>query len=73
MIEEQVSSDTITAEINKFLPNSKHFVRILAYNSRFNGPHSQPITVVTPEGGKFNWISYLFSFYYVKIWFKIYD
>jgi len=52
MIEEQVGSDTTTAEINKFLPNSKHFVRILAHNSRFNGPHSPSILVVTPEGGK---------------------
>jgi len=53
MIEEQVGSDMTTAEINKFLPNSKHFVRILAHNSRFNGPYSQSIPVVTPEGGKY--------------------
>lgn len=53
MIEEQVSSDTTTAEITKFLPNAKHYVRILAHNSRFNGPHSQLITFETPEGGNF--------------------
>jgi len=53
MIEEQVSSDTTTAEIKKFLPNAKHFVRILAHNSRFNGPPSHPpIVFDTPEGGK---------------------
>lgn len=52
MIEEQVSSDTTTAEIKKFLPNARHFVRILAHNSRFNGPSSQPINFNTPEGGK---------------------
>lgn len=51
MIEEQVSSDTTTAEIKKFLPNAKHYVRILAHNSRFNGPPSQPIIFNTPEGG----------------------
>ncbi|KAL4121128.1 hypothetical protein QTP88_013693 [Uroleucon formosanum] len=50
MIEEQVSSDTTTAEIKKFLPNARHFVRILAHNSRFNGPPSQPINFNTPEG-----------------------
>lgn len=50
MIEEQVSSDTTTEEIKKFLPNSKHFVRILAHNSRFNGPPSQVISFDTPEG-----------------------
>jgi len=51
MIEEQVSSDTTTAEIKKFLPNAKHFVRILAHNSRFNGPPSPPVIFYTPEGG----------------------
>ncbi|XP_050425383.1 neuroglian isoform X2 [Adelges cooleyi] len=50
MIEEQVGSDTTTVEINKFIPNSKHFVRILAHNSRFNGPFSPLITFDTPEG-----------------------
>jgi len=52
MIEEHVSADTTTAEIKKFLPNAKHFVRILAYNNRFKGVPSQPITFNTPEGGK---------------------
>ncbi|VVC24599.1 Hypothetical protein CINCED_3A009632 [Cinara cedri] len=50
MIEEQVSSDITRTEITKFVPNSKHFVRILAHNNRFNGPASEPITLVTPEG-----------------------
>lgn len=52
MIEEQVGPSTTVAEIKRFLPNTKHLVRILTYNSRFNGPHSQLITVETPEGGK---------------------
>lgn len=51
MVEVQVSSDTTTAEIKKFLPNSKHFVRILVHNTHFNGPHSQLITFDTPEEG----------------------
>jgi len=53
MIEEQVSSDMTKVEIKKFLPNAKHNVRILAHNSRFNGPPSQAITFNTPEGGKY--------------------
>lgn len=51
MVEEQVSSDSTTAEIKKFLPYSTHFVRILVHNTRFNGPHSQLISFDTPEGG----------------------
>ncbi|XP_050520545.1 neuroglian isoform X2 [Daktulosphaira vitifoliae] len=50
VIEEQVGPDTTTAEIKKFIPNSKHFVRILAHNSRFNGPPSPLISFDTPEG-----------------------
>lgn len=51
MIEEKVSSDTTTTEISKFLPNSKHYARILAHNRHFNGPPSQLISFDTPEGG----------------------
>lgn len=58
MIEEHVSADTTTAEIKKFLPNAKHFVRILAYNNRFKGVPSQPITFNTPEGGKYSLMIY---------------
>ncbi|XP_025407502.1 neuroglian-like [Sipha flava] len=50
VIEEQVGPEKITVEITKFLPNVKHYVRILAYNSRFHGPHSQIVSFVTPEG-----------------------
>lgn len=52
MIEEPVGSDMTQTEIKKFLPNAKHHVRILAHNSRFNGPPSQTISFDTPEGGK---------------------
>jgi len=51
MVEEHVSPDLTSNEIKSFMPNSKHFVRILVHNSRFNGPHSQLITFDTPEGG----------------------
>lgn len=57
MIEEQVGPETTTAEIKKFIPNSKHFVRILAHNSRFNGPFSPLITFDTPEGGNSEYFS----------------
>lgn len=66
MIEEQVSSDTTTVEIKKFLPNAKHHVRVLAHNSRFNGPYSQLISFETPEGG--NCIRHYISHRYTKPW-----
>ncbi|XP_025162697.1 neuroglian isoform X2 [Harpegnathos saltator] len=38
------------AEVSKFIPYSKNFVRILAYNGRYNGPASELLTFDTPEG-----------------------
>ncbi|XP_014258139.1 neuroglian isoform X2 [Cimex lectularius] len=38
------------AIVNKFVPNSKNFARVLVYNSRYNGPPSETIVVNTPEG-----------------------
>ncbi|XP_032664587.1 neuroglian isoform X2 [Odontomachus brunneus] len=38
------------AEINKFVPYSKNFVRILAYNGRYAGPASEILSFDTPEG-----------------------
>ncbi|XP_025205717.1 neuroglian-like isoform X1 [Melanaphis sacchari] len=49
-IEEEVSLDKTSVEIKKFFPNAKNFVSIFAYNSRFNGQHSPPISFNTPEG-----------------------
>lgn len=60
MIEEQVSPETTTAEVTKFLPNAKHYVRILAHNSRFNGPPSESISFNTPEGGKQFYFIFIF-------------
>ncbi|XP_058802233.1 neuroglian isoform X2 [Phymastichus coffea] len=38
------------ALVNKFVPYSKNYVRIKAYNGRFNGPPSEVISFDTPEG-----------------------
>lgn len=53
MIEEQVNPTTTTAEIMKFIPNTKNIVRVLAHNSHYNGPPSQEVSFDTPEGGKY--------------------
>ncbi|XP_065332463.1 neuroglian isoform X1 [Cloeon dipterum] len=50
MREIHVSSDNSRALINKFVPYSKNFVRIMAYNGRFNGPPSEILSFNTPEG-----------------------
>ncbi|XP_066590095.1 neuroglian isoform X2 [Prorops nasuta] len=41
---------TTTAMINKFVPYSKNYVRILAYNGRYAGPPSETLGFDTPEG-----------------------
>lgn len=38
------------ALISKFVPYSKNFVRILAYNGRYNGPSSETLSFDAPEG-----------------------
>ncbi|XP_031786698.1 neuroglian isoform X2 [Nasonia vitripennis] len=38
------------ALVTKFIPFSKNFVRIRAYNGRFNGPPSEVLSFETPEG-----------------------
>ncbi|XP_077267327.1 neuroglian isoform X6 [Temnothorax americanus] len=38
------------ALITKFVPYSKNFVRILAYNGRYTGPASETLSFDTPEG-----------------------
>ncbi|KAG7203224.1 hypothetical protein KM043_010327 [Ampulex compressa] len=39
-----------SALINKFVPYSKNYVRILAYNGRYDGPPSETLGFETPEG-----------------------
>nr|CAD7257229.1 unnamed protein product [Timema shepardi] len=36
--------------INKFIPHSKNFARVLAYNGRYNGPPSDTVNFDTLEG-----------------------
>uniref|UniRef100_A0A6V7JAT1 Uncharacterized protein n=1 Tax=Bracon brevicornis TaxID=1563983 RepID=A0A6V7JAT1_9HYME len=45
-----IGANTTHAIINKFVPNSKNFVRAVAYNGRFNGPPSATISFDTLEG-----------------------
>ncbi|XP_014473407.1 PREDICTED: neuroglian isoform X2 [Dinoponera quadriceps] len=42
--------NTTQAEVSKFIPYSKNFVRILAYNGRYVGPVSEILSFETPEG-----------------------
>lgn len=43
-------ANTTEALIKKFIPYSKNYVRILAYNGRYNGPPSEILSFDTPEG-----------------------
>uniref|UniRef100_A0A8D8XH54 Neuroglian n=2 Tax=Cacopsylla melanoneura TaxID=428564 RepID=A0A8D8XH54_9HEMI len=45
-----IKSDATTALVDKFVPASKNFARVLAYNGAYNGPPSETIAFVTPEG-----------------------
>ncbi|XP_012275891.1 neuroglian isoform X2 [Orussus abietinus] len=38
------------ALISKLIPYSKNYVRVLAYNGRYNGPPSEVLSFETPEG-----------------------
>jgi hypothetical protein len=42
--------NTTKALVDKFVPDSLNFARIMAFNDRFNGPHSNTISFETPEG-----------------------
>ncbi|XP_044013518.1 neuroglian isoform X1 [Aphidius gifuensis] len=42
--------NTTKADIDKFVPFSKNWVRIMAYNGRYNGPTSELVSFNTPEG-----------------------
>lgn len=43
MTEEKVHPNSTRVEIKNLSPISINYVHILAYNSRFNGPTSQPV------------------------------
>lgn len=45
-----VKDDVRKALVTKFVPHSKNYARILAYNGRFNGPPSNTLSFETPEG-----------------------
>nr|XP_034837376.1 neuroglian isoform X3 [Maniola hyperantus] len=45
-----VKADASSALVSKFRPFRKNNARILVYNGRFNGPPSETLSFVTPEG-----------------------
>lgn len=45
-----VKADTTSALVTKFKPFKKNNAKIFVYNGRFNGPPSEQLTFVTPEG-----------------------
>lgn len=45
-----VKADAKSALVSKFVPHTKNNARILAYNGRFNGPPSDTLSFITPEG-----------------------
>lgn len=45
-----VKNDATRSLIRTFVPHSKNYARVLAYNGRYNGPYSDTIFFQTPEG-----------------------
>ncbi|XP_031628790.1 neuroglian-like isoform X2 [Contarinia nasturtii] len=45
-----VKGDSTQALVTKFLPDAINYARVLAFNSRYNGPPSAVIDFKTPEG-----------------------
>jgi len=40
--------------IDKLTPNTKNLVRVLVFNGKYNGPPSEEVVIITPEGGNIN-------------------
>ncbi|XP_057339173.1 neuroglian isoform X3 [Microplitis mediator] len=43
-------ANTTSAVVDKFVPYTKNYVKILAFNGRYNGPPSEILNFNTPEG-----------------------
>ncbi|XP_054278770.1 neuroglian isoform X2 [Macrosteles quadrilineatus] len=50
MREIHVKGDATRALVNRFVPHTKNYARVLVYNSRYNGPPSETLSFDTPEG-----------------------
>lgn len=48
--EVNVPSNVTHVRVEALRPNSRNYVQVLAYNQQYNGPASERIEVVTPEG-----------------------
>lgn len=52
-VKEVIIYDNVTyAVIDKLTPNTKNFVRVLAFNGKYNSAPSDELFLYTPEGGK---------------------
>ncbi|XP_026272122.1 neuroglian isoform X2 [Frankliniella occidentalis] len=50
MREINVKGDIHRVVVNKFVPHSKNYARVLVFNGRYNGPPSDTLSFDTPEG-----------------------
>ena len=50
MREIHVKVDSAKALVNKFIPDATNYARVLVFNERFNGPPSETVSFLTPEG-----------------------
>lgn len=41
------------AVVDKLYANTKNLVRVLVFNGKYNGPPTEEVVIVTPEGGNF--------------------
>lgn len=43
--------------VDKLYPNTKNLVRVMVFNGKYNGPPTDKVVIVTPEGGNVNFIT----------------
>lgn len=60
MREIHVKGDTTRALVNRFVPHTKNYARVLVFNSRYNGPPSETLSFDTPEGGTYTQALYTY-------------
>lgn len=48
--EVSVSNNVTHVSISILKPNSRNYVQVVAFNDRYNGPPSEKVEVITPEG-----------------------
>lgn len=53
--------------VTSFVPYTKNFVRVLVFNGAYDGPESEEISFVTPEGSKYWFLAHLFSYLLLEL------